>query len=291
MSQPLRSSSLMLVAAAASVAQQANVLKITDSRPVLRASKEIEQRYGVSIHYEDLRYDYLQDVEDITDRVLTPQQRALANPERRILVPRAKTISIVLAQRSTPVSEPDVATALEAVNAAVAASSDADTTFQVTESSGSIFIAGLRSRDRDGKGRTQVPVLSTRVTLSSGNSSALESLTSIIKEVSSRSRFRIELGNIPIRLLAASQVNVAVSNEPANLVIDRIFKALPISPAVSSANGRSTTSYQLLIDPRSRVYALNIGAASQEAGSVESASPSKAPQSQPDRFFRKNAPR
>jgi hypothetical protein len=277
-----------MAATAAVVAQQQEALSFTDPRPALQATLEIERRYGVPVHYEDPRYGYFGDLEDITDKVLTTQQRALADPKKRIIVPAQKTIHVFMEQRAAAMSPPDVRAALTAARAVVAASSDLNTSFQVTEANGSIFFAGVASRDNAGKRQTYTPILSTRVTLTSGRRTALEALGAIQKEVSDLSGFRMDLGSIPIRLLAESEVHLGAQNEAANLVIDKLLRALPLLPSVSSTDGRATVSYKLLFDPRSRVFALNITAASQGSGAPEEGiAPVKAFSSS-DRFFKKN---
>jgi len=279
---------ILMTTATTLVAQQAETLRVNDPRPVLQAVLEIERRYGTPINYEDLRYEFSNDVEDVTDSVLTPQQRNLADPKKRILVPRQRSIEVAIGSRSVAPWQPDPAAALAAARAAATAASDAATSFVVTEANGSIFVAGIRSRDASGKSQTYAPALSTPVTLAAGPRTALESLISIVKQVSERSGYRIELGTVPVRMLAESEVNVLASNEAASFVVDRLLRGLPLSPSVSSANGRSTISYQLLFDPRSRVYALNISAAFQGAASPEAGSGLVERRSSPDRFFRKN---
>src|SRR5271167_823085 len=102
---------LLLVCCVCSHAQKPEATSVVGPRPVRDVILQWEKQYGWVITYEDPRFEYAGDLEDVTAKVrkdLTPGEPI--DPNKRIIGARAQQLSVTY---NTPKSESDVAARLE----------------------------------------------------------------------------------------------------------------------------------------------------------------------------------
>ncbi len=239
-------------------------LAVTDPRPVAKAVLEVERRSGVAINYEDPRIVFAGDLEDITNAVVTAEQREMAVRSGRgpvqIIVPRSRVLAVPMAAdatRRTPWSLDALTAALTSVVASNNALSDRPASFRVTRINSALFVEPVDVRDESGARVATASVLSSPITLEQVPRTAVEALESILREASKAARVRIDVGALPMRLFA-SQVTIGANSEPANEVLMRLFRSLSRDGMASTVHHPSDLSYRLLYDSQLRYYLFNI---------------------------------
>jgi hypothetical protein len=239
------------------------VISVKDPRPLAAASLEIERRSGIVVNYEDLRYERSEDLEDVTDRTLTPEQRS-NSPNARIVVPRGGEIRFPITVDTKTKRIGDLSAALTAVTVAIRAWEPPAGRFEVRTYDGVLFVEPSQLR-ADGITREAPSVLSARITIPVMRRTAMESLNSIVDQVSKASGFRIVLGTVPMGTLAVTEVSIGANNEPAKFVLAKLFAAMrlaessqPVVPSAGLSLSLARLSYRLLFEPQLRYYALNI---------------------------------
>ena len=112
---------------------------------------------------------------------------------------------------------------------------------------GNIFhVFPLQVKDENGNLMPYKPILDTSISISESSKSSLYILKSILAKVAERSEGRINLGKFPQNAFSSSR-SFNLSEKPARVVLTEFVKSIA-----------DNLSWQLLYDPKSRGYALNI---------------------------------
>ncbi len=233
-------------------------VNVRDSRPLSALGLEVQARTGVPINYEDPRYENAADLEDVTDRIMSAEQKAQAQPGVRIVVPKGGTLaaSVSFDQKR---AKPDLLSATSAMNAAILAQNDAGVLspkFEMSTVGNSLFVRPLQVRDASGQMRRVSPVLDTRVTVPRGTRSVIATLEVLLKQVSATSGYTIHLGTMPIRTMMTTQVTVGADQEAASAVLARMLADISNISAGLASNPRF--SYVMYFDAKQRSYAFNV---------------------------------
>jgi len=250
----------ILVAKGIAFGQSKTVTLTADGpRPLAKAVLEIEGLSGIPINYEDFRIEHPPDMNDVTDVVQGPAQKA-ANPNSRIIVPRGGHFSaniLVDAVTGKLTHTTDVAHALNAILAAYR-SSNLPGDFSLESFNGVFLIAPVRARAATGTTVPFVPIFSTRITLREVQRNAYQTLKLILDQVAKAVDFRIGLGAVP-RGTTASQITIGAEDEPASHVIARLMGSLATyGHRASDSSWVPGLSYTLLYDPGLKYYMFNI---------------------------------
>ncbi|HXA50388.1 MAG TPA: hypothetical protein VNV86_08800 [Candidatus Acidoferrum sp.] len=233
-------------------------LTVQDPRPLSALAAEIEKRTGVPINYEDVRYENAADVRDVTDSIMSPEQKAQALPGVRVIVPNGGGLTTSISVNSTG-SFPDVASASAALAGALNAyhtSPAFRARFTVSTGDGVLYIQPTQMRDATGQIKAVTPVLAAPITLERQTRSGLETLDILAKQLSKTSGYRVEVGTVPLRAMIASQVTIGSDNESAATVVTRLLVA--VAAASGGGAGGPALSYAMLFDPRQAFYVINV---------------------------------
>lgn len=256
-------SSLALIAAASgSLSAQYATITVDSSspyvsRPVYEAIRQIQKLSSIPINYEDLQYDFTDDLTDTANSVLTAAQRT-ENPNTKVIVPKGGSFSA-----NVPVdpSTGKLSDALSVGNALNIVISDAQAagvipgSFRVDFHSGVFFVEPGSKHSSTGLTVLAQPVFDTPVTVSFQQTLAIQVLDAILQQVSQNTgaRFVHGMGTLALSIPWA-KVNITASNEPAKYVLARLLAAVYATPG----GAPPAVAYHALIDPMSHTYAFNI---------------------------------
>lgn len=234
-----------------------DTISVQDPRPLSAIAAAIEARTGVPINYEDARYENAADLQDITDSIMTPEQKAQAIPGVRVVVPKGGSLTaLVTVNLKGPF--PDLlgasnalANAINAYNSSPAFSAE----FEMNSRDGVLYVEPRRIRDGAGQLRGISPVLSTPITLERRERTGLETLGLITSQLSKTTGYRVEIGTVPLYAMITSQVTFGSDNERAETVVTRLLAA--VAAAAAGRGGSQAFSYAMLFDVR-HGYAINV---------------------------------
>lgn len=260
MKDVLRRSMFALCSLTTAAIAQTVAVTVNDPRPVNALTVQIEKLSGIPISYEDVRYVNLADIEDVTASVANPAQ---GPPPAgfQVLIPRGGQLSVpvtVDAASQRLLDSLSTANALTAALAAASASTLIPGKFEMDKYNDVFFVAPQQSRSADGTFVPVTPVLSTPVDLPGQQQSAIQTLESILQQVSQKTGVKVGLGTIPVQAFAVSKVAIAASSQPANYALARLFTAVCMAGSAGSPGTVPGMSYHAFFDPKFKTYALNI---------------------------------
>lgn len=212
-------------------------IAIMDARPVAAALQLISAEFPLEMTYEDPRYVYEGDLEDVTLEV----RRDLAlydDPSQapRVIVPRrSQALSAVIAISREPTSEADWMPAIDSV---VQAQNElwSGGQFRVEESPGAVHIIPTAARNEAGQFVSQTPILSTRITIPPQELNGLSMISAICEAVSVAAGGTFSYDNstilqsllkilrVPTGVLRRHRGVLAADDEPARDVLLRVLR-------------------------------------------------------------------
>lgn len=240
---------LFCLITATTLRAQTSIINVDDPRPLMRMLDELEQRFGISINYEDPLYQHSDDLVDVTDKVQNPRQRAM-NPNVRIMIPRGGQATL-----EVPVSSQlDSATIVNIItNMRLAHEARYPGKFTVHRREAGWYVEPTSVRGVSGSMAPQTPVSETSISLPEQQRNAAECLDAILQQAGKKVGVKIGIGMIPAAPFAASSVKCGANNEPLAVVLARLFSAVG-----GGQNGNGNMSYRLLYDATVRMYMLNL---------------------------------
>src|ERR1700682_1442721 len=191
--------SLLVLSGFACGQAKLSTIEVSTGRPLASAVLEIEKIAGIAINYEDVRYEHSADLQDVTDAVMRPEQRALAPAGARVIVPRGGRLSVPVAVDATTGKLLDVPAITTALNAVLAANNSGGFAgkFTLENYGGVFFVHPAQVRDAGGATVAATPVLTTPVSFPQQQRNGAQTIDLILSQVSKVTGFRIELGMIP----------------------------------------------------------------------------------------------
>lgn len=233
-------------------------LTVDDPRPLAAACDKIEELSGFAVNYEDGPYANAIDLRDVTDQVLTPNQRASAGPDFHIIVPRGGPLSATVPVQASNSKIGSLAEAQDAALAFVNANKSSGQVFHSELGNVALFVWPEMLKDASGNLQPVTPVLSAQISFPQASRTAFETLRLILQAVSQATGSNVDIGTIPIKGFAISKVNIGADKEPARSVIIRLFQAMITSNGANAALVPPTLSYRLFYGYNVRGYALNV---------------------------------
>lgn len=226
-------------------------------RPLADAVKKLQKLSIIPIHYEDTRYEQDADLENATEKVLTPEQKKMRNSSNRIIVPRRGKISFSI--KVDPVTQglENEDQAYEAAQQAVNAWNTSEGTFQVLRTRLAIHIVPMTLRDKTGKVRTIDPVFNQPISFPLRSRTIFDTLNLIYQQVSAASGYKIVPGNGLLQGIFTNTVVLQANGEPAREILDQLFYEMR-SMKSKQLNRTSDLQYLMFFDPRVKGYAVNI---------------------------------
>lgn len=157
MQRPILITLVALVLVLASLPSSAATVDVNDPRPIAKAVETLVSQYGYIITYEDPRYNYEGDLEDVTDQV----RRGPARPgvASKIMVPAMGKITVTLPATS---ALKDVAAALRAL---VRQPSEHGGHFRVEQSGDVFHVVPTQARDPNGNWSANPSILDVPISL------------------------------------------------------------------------------------------------------------------------------
>lgn len=209
-------------------------------RPLSQAIKTLMARHpGLVVTYEDVQYQYVGDVEDVTDHV-----RPGTTPPA--LVPREGSVATdydILSNGSPKDPQEMISRLVEAYN-----SGDNPGRFKVIRTGDVLHVAPDRIRNLDGVLVSQASLLDYQISLYEQKpSTALYILARMCEELTNVSGRSVSWGVVPLNLFANKEMDFGAVNEPARDALVRFMSMF-----------EPTLTWQLLYSPMGERYALNI---------------------------------
>lgn len=223
-------------------------LYIDSGRPVAEAIESLAQRYPTVITYEDPRYEYRDEIKDVTEAVRNPLNQRARTSGHRVLVPSGGSLQLsydAFVDTGEPV---DLVGTLQRILEANESRASGGR-FRILESGKVFHVVPMEIRDVNGVWVRQASVLDTRITLSAQNLQGDQMLNAIVDAITDSTGIEIGLGLDSINLYAKYQGRLEASNEIARDVLLR---------TLHSISDRLT--WRLLYGPDVKSYGLNVRA-------------------------------
>jgi hypothetical protein len=222
-------------------------LTIKDPRPIAEAVRRLVEKDGYVITYEDPRYAYAGDIQDITDQVSKPSHDP-ARARSRVIVPRGGSLSF---ETPSSNSASDIAAAL---NKIVASGGDTGAHFVIQRDADAFHVVPSDVRDRDGNWQPVGSILATPITLSPKKRTYSELMHDIAVEASQGAGVTVTPfssfgGGLHAHGAEPETYSITANEEPASVVLTR---------ALAAVGGKSAFYWLLLYDPGDKKYVLNI---------------------------------
>lgn len=235
-------------------------LAVQGGGPLGRAILEIEKLSGIPVNFEDVRYEFSGDLEDVTAAVSNPRYKEVTGQEpRQVLMPRGELLSANILVDEATETLPDAASVTHALNALLEAyrSTSLPGDFRLETSNGVFFIEPTKARDATGATVSANPILGSPITLPQETRNARETLELILDRVSNRIGSRVDVGTMPVVTMAHFQVNIGAQGEPAKYVIARFLASLAGYGSADPASAHRM-SYRLFFVPQLNHYVFHI---------------------------------
>lgn len=219
-------------------------IDVVDPRPIAQAVQTLVSKYGYVITYEDPRYNYEGDLEDVTDRV----RRGPARPgvASKIMVPAIDKITVSLPATSAP---KDVAYALGLL---AQQPSRQGGHFRVERGADVFHVVPTEVRDKNGNWSANPSILDAPISLPAADYSELGMIRAICNAVGAANNVQVHVGvgfGRRIRIGAAEPLyHLEANNETARTVLLRAL----------SASSPTKRTWLLFYDFTVKAYALNI---------------------------------
>lgn len=234
--------SAAMIAAGQVEGRQAVKLSVDDPRPMAEAVKQLQEKYGWIITYEDPRLVNESDLLDVTD----PNYR-LANPGgKRALDPKGGRLEISYFVSSATGKPENPGALLQMLLNAHAATANPGR-FELRQTGQVFHVIPSQAKDVRGMWARQSSILDIPITFPEKERSVFETLEIITRALSSATQIKVVIGAIPLNLFARHRTTLSASNTPAR---EALLKTL------ESANQKF--SWRLLYDPGMKLFALNV---------------------------------
>src|SRR5262245_27186154 len=217
-------------------------LSVNDPRPVAEAVKQLQEKYGWIITYEDPRLAYESDLVDETD----PKYSQAHPGGSRALTPKGGRLEISYFVSSATGKPENPKALLQTLLNAHAASANPGR-FELRQSGQVFHVIPAQVKDVSGRWVHQASILDIPITFPEKERSILETLETFTSALSSASQMKVAIGTIPLNLFVRHRTTQSASSEPAREALIRTLE---------STNRRF--SWRLLYDPGMKMFALNV---------------------------------
>jgi hypothetical protein len=258
---------ILALAIGAPVCAQAPLkISVNQRRPLEAALGQLEKTLGIPINYEDPKLVCPGEIEDVTEQIQSPAQKA-ANPNIRIVVPKKGAISL----DSVFSAKPQIADALSlATELRLQYEANGYAGRFTVKQVGSVpTVEPISARGSDCAWTTASPVMETRISFPALARDASDTLAVILKAVAEKVGVKIATASVPVIAFTNRRITLGANDEPANAVLVNLFEQLSSGPAA--------WSYHLLYDPGLKYYLIDIAAVQPIRPSVQPSAASPQP--------------
>lgn len=200
---------------AATAAENTQAVSVENPRPVAAAIQQIEKMYNVPITYEDARY-----VND-SEMAINEQGHSVIKTRSVTFTPQTLPSDAALDIRKQS-ARSAVADVLRSYNVSRGAEM-----FTVTDDGEGLHVTPLRFVGKFGSMENASPLLETPISLSPSVRTAAQAVREIAQAISASTGRPVGAGTLP-SLFARHTTTIAASNEPARVVLERLFQEMPL---------------------------------------------------------------
>ncbi|MFN7947559.1 MAG: hypothetical protein U0Z53_19575 [Blastocatellia bacterium] len=223
-------------------------LSVEDPRPVAKLIEMLEEEYGWVITYEDPRYVYANDIEDVTLKVCRDLDKYKPGEAPKVLVPRGGILEFTYDVAPDTKLPTDPVVVVQRLLDAQAASSHGSR-FRLEKSGIALHVVPAAIKNKEGKLVPQGSVLDTVISLPAGERTILQKLESLCGAISRATSIPVELGTIPDNWFSRRQNRQGATNQKARDILVNTFATM---------DHGANLSWQLFYGPGTRRYILNI---------------------------------
>lgn len=219
------------------------LLRANDPRPLDQALLALGQEYGWTLDYEDPPYSTYELVDD-TD----PAWRESHPNEKGVTRVAGSTFASEFAlPADLSAGSLDEERVINRVLLDYSASSNPGRFTLKKENVNRFSVVGVGIKDATGSEKDIIPVLDVRIKLPSEERSLNDTLELVLRGVSEKTGYRIEVGTAPENLMLKTKIGLRGEEQPARDIMSRIADASEVPLA-----------WRLLYDADSRAYFMNL---------------------------------
>lgn len=227
-----------------------NTITVQDGRPVAKAITALEAKYGWVITYEDPRYVYVNDIEDVTESVRRDLYKYPKGGAPKVLVPKGGTLSFAVDVISKPNRQPDPRVIVQQMLTAQEASANGGK-FRMQQGDKIIHVIPSAVRDKSGRLTRQGSLLDTVVNFPRKERTGLQTLEALCRAISREAQMPVIVGAVPVNLFMHHKEQYGTAGGKAREVLLQLFERIDSGVRLS---------WQLFYDPGMKMYVLNIHA-------------------------------
>lgn len=205
---------VMLLAGPQALAER---LTASGPRPVADALRELEEKFAYTITYEDPRYEFAEDLKDVTDEIR--RGPPASSQTLRTLVPRGGTISVEYSL-GTDGKPTDPAGLIQSV---VDAARDLGLRFRLERSGEFFHVIPEERRDRQGRFVLEEALLDSHISLPPKPRTVQDLLDQVAEAVKRASHADVDLGLTPINALLQRRSARGAAGERARDVVRAVL--------------------------------------------------------------------
>jgi hypothetical protein len=197
--------------------QNETAISVTDPRPLARAIETLEARYGWVITYEDPRFVFPGDIEDVT---LSVRRDGRTAP--KVLIPRGGEFNFQYptARGAAPNESRLLQQLLNEYHL-----TGHPGVFRLAQTDGVFHVIPHESRNSEGRFVTLASLLDARISIPEGDRSAFGMLGLISEAVSKSAAATLTVGTVPLNVMMQTRVQGGANNESARTVLLRTLAA------------------------------------------------------------------
>jgi hypothetical protein len=214
---------LLLTAVAVGVTKQ-ETLSLISPRPIRDAIVEYEKEYRWVITYEEPRFEFPADMEDLARKARLMGKAIDANKTFRI--PRTRTLSITY---DRPVDADNATTRLQTVHKLLDAYSQSDgDSYELRQSASRLHIVPGQVKDISGRLQHATLILDTPISLVQEPRNGMQFLEEFCDQLSSNGAgTHVMMGTVPMNALFRHKTNVGFENLSAREALERFLDSMP----------------------------------------------------------------
>ncbi len=216
----------ILLLSAGVLAQEKQTISVRTNRPVSDAIIQLGQRYGWVISYEDPRYEYAGDTEDVTRSVrkdFKPGDEI--DDTKRVVVPKVKKITLTFA---SPSDKQDPESTARVTQLLVDSYRRSDgSTFEVRSIGGRLAIVPIVFRVASGDLQPTTPLLDTVISIPPQERNGAEFLKELCNTLQAQTGVGVMLGMFPQNTFAQYHSKDGHENMPARQILAAFLDGMP----------------------------------------------------------------
>ncbi|MBZ5572723.1 MAG: hypothetical protein LAO09_12705 [Acidobacteriia bacterium] len=239
---------MFVVVAAAGQTKPEETLSFTSPRPIRDAIVDFEKKYGWVITYEEPRFQFSGDMEDLAQSARL-QGKSIA-PDKQFRVPKSRTVSVTYQRPTNPANPTSRLQVVQTILDAYA-HGEGDT-FEIRETASRLHIVPGLVRNTSGQLQHQAPVFDAVISITDDSRDGLQFLEDFCEQLSSAVGIKVVTGTVPTNALARYQTKRGFASLSARDALEQFLDGMP--------NG-ARYSWRLLygdLPPSGLSYVLNI---------------------------------